>query len=160
MHRLPLVGHAIVQFAQREQRRTGARRHIGTESGRGFGFLEDPRELRPPRVRDAVQHHGPPEIEPRPDARDILRRSGAELFEEQGFDVSRANAAGRQLVTISRLGQERLAPEPGRGKFGRLFERQVLERVQRVVVDEDADRPLRRQQERELIDHGRQRMVW
>ena len=41
----------------------------------------------------------------------------------------------------------------------RLFERQVLERVQRVVVNEDADRPLRRQQMREPIDHVRQRMV-
>ena len=36
--------------------------------------------------------------------------------------------------------------------FDRVFERQVLERVQRVVVDEDADRSLRRQQVRELID--------
>jgi hypothetical protein len=35
----------------------------------------------------------------------------------------------------------------------------VLERVQRVVVDEDADRPLRRQQVRELVDQARQWMI-
>ena len=45
------------------------------------------------------------------------------------------------------------------GPLDRLFERQVFECVQRVVVNEDADRPLRRQQMRELIDHVRQRMV-
>ena len=69
------------------------------------------------------------------------------------------NAARRQLVAIPRLGQERFAPQPLGGALDRLFERQVLEGVQRVVVDEDADRALRRQQVRQLIDHARQRMV-
>ena len=100
-----------------------------------------------------MQHDGPPEIETRSDARDVLRRAGAELIDEQRLDVPGANTAGRQLVAIARLGQERFAPEPRRGMFDRLFERQVLERVQRVVVDEDADRSLRRQQVREPIDH-------
>jgi hypothetical protein len=31
--------------------------------------------------------------------------------------------------------------------------------VQRIVVDEDADRPLRRQQVREVVDDVRQRMI-
>jgi hypothetical protein len=35
----------------------------------------------------------------------------------------------------------------------------VLERVQRVVVDEDADRSLCRQQVRELVNDARQRMA-
>jgi hypothetical protein len=38
----------------------------------------------------------------------------------------------------------------------RLFERQVLERVQRIVVDENADGALRRQEVRQLVDHARQ----
>jgi hypothetical protein len=36
----------------------------------------------------------------------------------------------------------------------------MFERVQRVVMDEDADRPLRRQEMRQLVDHfpeGRRR---
>ena len=41
----------------------------------------------------------------------------------------------------------------------RVFERQVLEGVQRVVVNEDADRPLRRQQVREPI-HRRALGEW
>ena len=36
----------------------------------------------------------------------------------------------------------------------------MLERVQRVVVDEDADRPLRGQEVREIVDDVRQRIVW
>ncbi len=63
---------------------------------------------------NAVQHDRSPEIEPRSDAGDVLRRAGAQLFEEQRFDVSGANAAGRQLVAIPRLGQKRLAAEPHR----------------------------------------------
>ena len=97
VHRLPFVVHAIVQFAQRGQRRSRARRHIGAESRQGLGFFEDPRELLPRGGGNAVQHHGAPEIEPRSDARDILRRARAQLLEEQCFDVSGPNAAGRQL---------------------------------------------------------------
>jgi hypothetical protein len=44
------------------------------------------------------------------------------------------------------------------GRLDRLFERQVLERVQRIVVDENADGALRRQQVRHLIDHARERV--
>ena len=80
------------------------------------------------------------------------RAAGAELFDEQRLDVPGENAARRELVAIPRLGQERFAPQPFGGALDRLFERQVLEGVQRVVVNEDADRALRRQQVRQLID--------
>ena len=41
----------------------------------------------------------------------------------------------------------------------RLFERQVLEGVKRVVVNEDADRTLRRKQVCKAADHVRQGIV-
>lgn len=44
-------------------------------------------------------------------------------------------------------------------ELDRLFERQVLEGMQRIVVNEDADGPLRRQQVCQLIDDARQGMV-
>ena len=122
-------------------------------------FFQDPRELAAGRGRNAVQHDRPPEIEAGADAGDIARRPGAELFDEQRLHVPGENAARRQLVAIPRLGQERFAPQPFGGALDRLFERQVLECVQRVVVDEDADRALRRQQVRQLIDHAGQGMV-
>jgi hypothetical protein len=101
-----------------------------------------------------------PEIEPRTDAGDVSCRVGAQLLEQQRFDVSWANAPGRQLFSISPLSQERLAPELLRGTLDRILELEVLEGMQRVVVDEDADWTLRGQHVRKLIDHTRQRMVW
>jgi hypothetical protein len=80
---------------------------------------------------------------PRRDAGDILRRALAQLLDEQSFDVLRADAPRRQLVAIPRFSQVRLASEPDRGLLDRRLERQIFERVQGVVVDEDADGPLR-----------------
>jgi len=60
--------------------------------------------------------------------------------------------SGCQLVAIPRFGQVRLAPEPDRSVFNGVFERQVLERVESVVVNEDTDWPLRGRQMRETID--------
>ena len=93
------------------------------------------------------------------DASHIARAPSAELFVEQRLDVPGENAARRELIAIPRLGQERFALQPFGGALDRLFERQVLECVQGVVVNEDADRALCRQQVRQLIDHTRQRMV-
>ena len=103
-----------------------------------------------------MQDYGQPQVEPRTDAGHVRSRGVAELLAEQRLDVPGANPARGQLVAIPRLGEERLAPQLLRRLFDRLFERQVLVRVQRVVMDEDADRSLRRQQVRELIDQFRQ----
>ena len=154
VHRSPLLTRAIVQLAQGGRCGPGVRRHVGPKSGQRRRFFEDPRELPAGRGRNAVQHDRPPEIEAGPDARHILRAPRAEVFVEQRLDVPGENAARRQLVAIPRLGQVRLALQPFGGVLDRLFERQVLERVQRVVVDEDADRALRRQQVRQPIDQS------
>ena len=159
VHRSPLLARAIVQFAQSGRCGPGVRRHVGPKPGQRRRFFQDPRELLAGRGRNAVQHDGPPEIEAGADASHIPRAPSAELFVEQRLHVPGENAARRELVAIPRLGQERFALQPFGGALDRLFERQVLEGVQRVVVDEDADGALRRQQVRQLIDHARQRMV-
>jgi hypothetical protein len=51
-----------------------------------------------------------------------------------------------------------LASEPAAGLLDRVFEGQVLEGMQRVVVDEDADRPLGREQVRQRVDDVGERM--
>ena len=106
-----------------------------------------------------MQDDGAPEIEPRAGAGDVMSAAVAELEPEERLDVASENAAGRQLVTVSPLGQERLASEPLCGELDGLLEWQVLERVQRIVMDEDADRTLRRQQVGEPIDRLREWMV-
>jgi hypothetical protein len=66
------------------------------------------------------------------------------MIGEHRLDVLRTDAARRQLVAIARLGEERLAPQAFTSVLDRLFERQMLEGVQRVVMDEDADGALSR----------------
>ena len=114
------------------------------------GFFQDPRRARGPSRRECRAA--------RPPARDRggsrrqphrSRRVAPSCSIEQRLHVPGENAARRQLVAIARLGQERFAPQAFGGVLDRLFERQVLEGVQRVVVDEDADGPLRRQQLRQ-----------
>ena len=144
MHRLPFVLHAIAGLAQHQQGRTGAGRHVRAEARQCVCFFEDPRELPPYCFGNAVQRDRPPQVEARSDIRDSLFGAGAQLFEEDRLDVPWPNAAGRQLVAVSGLRQVRLAPQVHRRMFDRLFERQVLEGVQRVVVDENADGSLGR----------------
>ena len=103
-----------------------------------------------------MQHDGPPEIEAGAGAGHIIGASGPQLFIEERRHVLRENPARRQLVAVSRFRQERLTPQLFGGGLDRLFERQMLEGVQRIVVDKNADRALRRQQLCHLIDHTRE----
>jgi hypothetical protein len=106
-----------------------------------------------------MEHDGPPEIETGSTPATSTAPPRAELLDEQRFDVPGENASRREFLSIPRLGEERLAAELVGGAFDGLFERQVLEGVQRVVVDEDADGALRGQQVRQVIDDARQRIV-
>ena len=108
------------------------------------------------RSRTAMQHEGPPQIEAGADARHIALTQNPQLVAEQRVHVPGQDAAGRELVAVSRFGQKRFAPQLLRGAFNGLFERQMLERVQRIVVDEDADRTLRRKEGCQPIDHARE----
>ena len=105
-----------------------------------------------------MQDNGPPQIEARSGAGHVARGPGAKLLAEQGVHVAGQNAARCELLAISRFGQVRFARQPLAGALNRLFERQVFERVQCVVVNKNADGALRRQQMCQPIDHVRQRM--
>ncbi len=102
-----------------------------------------------------MEHDRAPQIEPRADAGDVVGSAGAELEPHERVHVTRENAAGGELVAVSRFGEERFASEPLARELDGFLERQLLERVQRVVMNEDADRPLRRQQVRDVIDRAR-----
>ena len=106
-----------------------------------------------------MEHHGSPEVQPTARSCHHLARACAELVGEQRVDVLGANTAGRELVAIANLGQERLASQTFGGVFDRVFEGLIFEGVQRVVMHEDADRALSRQEVREIIDHPAQRMI-
>jgi hypothetical protein len=106
-----------------------------------------------------VQHDRTPQGEARGGARHIARAPGAELFIEQRLHVPSENATRCQFVPIARFGQERFSPELLGSALDGLLKRLGLERVQRIVVDEDTDGTLSRQQQRGLIDYARDRIV-
>jgi hypothetical protein len=76
----------------------------------------------------------------------------AEVLAQHGFDVFEVNPTTCQLLAIPVLAEERLAAKKLRSLDDRLMEGQVLESVQCVVVNENWDRPLRREQVRCVID--------
>ena len=75
------------------------------------------------------------------------------------MDVRGVNTSGCQLVAIPRFRQVRLAPQPHCSDFNGVFERQMLEGVEGVVVNEDTDGALRREQVGKAIDRAQQGMV-
>ena len=156
-HRATLFTRTIIQLAEHVGRGPRVRGQIGAKPRQDIGLFEDPRELVAGCRWNPMQHHSPPEIEPRGDTRDVDGCPCPKLLAEQRHNVSRVNATRRELVAIARFGQKRLAAKPFGGGLDRLFERLVLERVQRVVVDENADGALCRQQVRQLLDHACER---
>lgn len=99
-----------------------------------------------------MQHHCAPEIESRADASHISCASLTQLVLEERLDVLGENTARRQFVAIARFGEERLAPQSLRGELNCLLEWQVFERVQRIVMNKNADGTLSRQQARQVVD--------
>ena len=79
-------------------------------------------------------------------------RPVAQVLREDRPEVGEPDAAPAELLAVAVLGQVRLAAEDLGPLAHRLVERQVLEGVQGVVVDEDGDRPLGRQQVGGVVD--------
>ena len=77
---------------------------------------------------------------------------GPQVLLQHLLELGEADPAPRQLLAIAVLAQKRLAAEDARRLLDRLVERQVLEGVQRVMVDEDGDRSLCRQEVAGVID--------
>ena len=151
-HRLSFLARTIVELAERRRCRSGVRRHIGPKPRQGLRFLENPRQLAAAGGRNAVQARRP--------ARD---RGGTRRPRHPRAGADPSSSASSASTSLARMRPEaslsryrdsdRNGSHPAvRRALDRLFERQVFEGVQRVVMDEDADRPLRGQQVRQPID--------
>ena len=68
---------------------------------------------------------------------------GAEVLLKHRADVGEADAASGEGVPVPLLGQVWLTAESKCPALDCFLEAEVFEGVQRVVVDEDTDRPLR-----------------
>ncbi len=106
-----------------------------------------------------MQDDAPPDVEASAEIGYRLGAPVAQFLGQQCLDVFGEDASGGQLRAIAGFREKRLATQPCGSLLDGHLERMVLKGVQRVVMDEDADRPLRRQQVRQLIDHVHQRMI-
>ena len=82
----------------------------------------------------------------------VSPRPVAQVLLQHLLELGEPDPAPPQRLAVAVLGQVGLAAEDLGPLLDRLVERQVLEGVERVVVDEDGDRPLRRQQVRGVLD--------
>ena len=99
-----------------------------------------------------VVQHRQTQVEPRAEARDRRIGAFAQIALEHLFELGVANSPASQGLAILIFGQVRMTTEDVGRLLRGLAKRQVLERVQRVVVDEYGDRPLSWQQVRRVLD--------
>ena len=80
------------------------------------------------------------------------RSLGPKILTQNRIEIVEPDTPAGQLFPIPMFGQKGLTAEHARPLDDRLLEREVLERVQRVVVNEDRDRALSRQKVRGMFD--------
>ncbi len=119
----------------------------------GVGLRHEPVQLMPPAAAQRVLQHGEADFQTRGQAVQRLLGLLTQVTPQHGAQLGEKNAPARQLVAVAVLGEVGLAAEHARSLPHRIVERQVLEGVKRVVVNEDADGSLRRQQMRG-VQHG------
>src|SRR5690606_30628903 len=142
----------------RERGEAGLPRRAVVDAGPSLDVLERPRLGQDPReavaglVRHAVHRHAAPERDAAIEPRDRHVGVVAELLEEYGLEIGRGDAPALELAAVAVFAQKRFAPERAPGVQHRLLERHRFERVQRVVMDEHADGPLRGQDLGDFLD--------
>jgi hypothetical protein len=96
--------------------------------------------------------HCQPQIEPSIEAGQRLRSFGPQVLLEHFLQIRKSDSPAPQGIAVAIFGKVRMAAEDMAAFFHRLVEFEVFERVQRVVMNEDGDRALRRQQVRSVLD--------
>jgi len=76
----------------------------------------------------------------------------AQFFHQDGRQVFEQNAAAGELLAITVFGQVGVAAVGGAALLHRLVKRQMLKGVERVVMNEDPNRPLRWQEVSCMLD--------
>ena len=149
-------GHLEEKIAVSEKRRRFGRRR--RDRGNGVARRRPQRPVsrhdrrlgEQPRKRGAallgkpVSHHREADVSTGRKTSHRLLGVGAELSVQDRVDVFATDAAPFHLTAVAFLGEKRLATEaPSRLDDG-VLERQMLERVERIVMDERRDRTLSR----------------
>jgi hypothetical protein len=77
---------------------------------------------------------------------------GTEILAKNRFEILRPNTSPGEFALKPLIREERLATEDLAPGNDPLFKRKMLERVQRVVMNERSDRPLRRKEMSNMLD--------
>jgi hypothetical protein len=111
-----------------------------------FAFLDQPAHLATVDGRDTLAEQCQQEVGPAHVPNDGMARRTAQFGGDDFLEGAGIDPAGGNGLAILGGGEKRLTTECISTRYHRLFEGQVFEGVEGVVVDEDADRPLGRQQ--------------
>ena len=119
---------------------------------KGVGLGDIPDQLFRRTDAKGELEHRQSELETRPETGDHLVRRVAKILLQGFLQLIESDSPPRQFVAIAILAEERLTAEDVRALLDRLTEGQVFEGVERIVVNEDGDRPLGRQQVAGVLD--------
>src|SRR5687768_9324385 len=87
-----------------------------------------------------------PQMKPGPQKAQQIFGPLPKIINQHRGEIARSDSTAAQLLTIALLRQIRLIAESPERLEHRLFEWEVLKSVARIVMHEDSDRSLRRQQ--------------
>ena len=117
---------------------------LGSNPPQRVRFLDEPEQfMRPPRSQRVLQH-GQPQSKHGAEVGNALGGTFGQILSQNRLQVREANSSFIERVAIALNRQEGLAAEYTCALDNRLFKWQVLEGMERVVVDEDADGALSR----------------
>jgi hypothetical protein len=152
-HRRLALARRALALARRREALADLGRNVGAHAIENVGLFEQPRERVAGRARVAEGEELLRDLAPRRAERDDVI-GVAQIGIEHAVEIVARDAAARELALVLRFGEEGLAPEQRRAAHDGLLEGQILERVERVVVDEDGDRALGGEQMRRMLERG------
>jgi len=118
----------------------------------GVGLGDVPQKFLGRAGPERILQHREPEVEPRAKATDRLAAAVAQVTFEDVLQLVEPNPPPPEVIAIAILGPVGLTAEDLPSLFHSLVEGKVFKGMQGVVVDEDGDRPLRREQMRGVLD--------
>ena len=129
------------------------RRRIGPEPRQGIGVGNEPAQLVGRRQAQGILQHRFAQVATRAHGTNQPVGAFAQIIVQHGPQIFNANAAIGQFLPITVFRQVRLTAEHPRSGLDAVVERKVFERMQGIVMNEDVDRPLGRQEVRRVLDH-------
>ena len=126
--------------------------HVAARREQGIRLRHEPIQLAAVAAAERMLQHRQPQFEPGGEPAHARAGRGAEVALQHRVQLREKDPPARQFLAVTILREIRLASKDRRAAQQRLVEGLMLERMQRIVVDEHADRPLRRQQMRRMMD--------